>query len=214
MKKITVVLADDHAIMRDGLKMVLQTDKSVVIVGEASNGKEAVDLVRSLNPDILIVDINMPQISGIEAAQLIRKFNNTVKILALTMHDQENVILDAVQAGVNGYLLKMSDMDEFLAAIKSLAKGIDYFPAAIAQSVMKGLQHRGAMQQEDLSINLTPREKEILTLIAKGNTSQEIAGKLFISYFTVSKHRKNILDKLGLKNTAEVLMYAMNEKLI
>lgn len=214
MRKISIVLADDHTIMRDGLKMVLQTDKSLAIVGEASDGSEAVELVAKHDPDILIADVNMPKMGGIEAAKTIRKTNQRVKILMLTMHDQENVILDAVQAGVNGYLLKMSDMDEFLIAIKSLASGTDYFPATIARSVMKGLQQKGAHPAESQSITLTPREKEILALIAKGHTSQEIAEKLYISYFTVSKHRKNILDKLGLKNTAEVLTYALNEKLI
>lgn len=214
MKYIKILLADDHAILRDGLKIVLQTDKSFKILGEAGDGEEVIDLVKKLQPDIVILDINMPKLNGIEAARAIRKFDKKVRILILTMHEQENYIVDAISSGINGYIFKMSDMEEFLFAIKELAAGKDYFSNKVSKIVFKGLQSK-AQKTEDLEkIHITTREKEILKLLAKGFTSQEIAESLFISYFTVGQHRKNILEKLGLKNTAELVFYAVKEGLV
>ncbi len=214
MKYIKILLADDHAILRDGLKIAIQTDKSFKILGEAGDGEEVVDMVKKLQPDIVILDINMPKLSGIEAARAIRKFDKKVRILILTMHEQENYIVDAISSGVNGYIFKMSDMEEFLLAIKELAAGRDYFSEKVSKIVFKGMQSK-AQKTEDLEkIHITTREKEILRLLAKGCTSQEIAETLFISYFTVGQHRKNILEKLGLKNTAELVFYAVREGLV
>lgn len=214
MKYIKILLADDHAILRDGLKIAIQTDKSFKILGEAGDGEEVIDMVKKLQPDIVILDINMPKLSGIEAARAIRKFDKKVRILILTMHEQENYIVDAISSGVNGYIFKMSDMEEFLLAIKELAAGRDYFSEKVSKIVFKGMQSK-AQKTEDLEkIHITTREKEILRLLAKGCTSQEIAETLFISYFTVGQHRKNILEKLGLKNTAELVFYAVREGLV
>lgn len=214
MKYIKILLADDHAILRDGLKIVLQTDKSFKILGEAGDGEEVIELVKKLQPDIVILDINMPKMNGIEAARAIRKFDKKVRILILTMHEQENYIVDAISSGINGYIFKMSDMEEFLFAIKELAAGKDYFSDKVSKIVFKGMQSK-AQKIEDLEkIHITTREKEILKLLAKGHTSQEIAEALYISYFTVGQHRKNILEKLGLKNTAELVFYAVREGLV
>lgn len=214
MKNIKILLADDHAILRDGLKIALQTDKSFKILGEAGDGEEVIEMVKKLQPDIVILDINMPKMSGIEAARAIRKFDKKIRILILTMHEQENYIVDAISSGVNGYIFKMSDMEEFLLAIKELAAGRDYFSEKVSKIVFKGMQSK-AQKSEDLEkVHITTREKEILKLLAKGRTSQEIAETLFISYFTVGQHRKNILEKLGLKNTAELVFYAVREGLV
>lgn len=214
MKSIKIILADDHTILRDGLKAVLKTDKTIDILGESGDGEETILLVKKLNPDIVILDINMPKLNGIETARKIRKFNSTVKILILTMYEQENYIFDAVTSGINGYIFKMSDTDEFLTAIKKLAAGEDYFSEKILKTVFKGFQESSNNYITLGKYHLTVREKEILQLIARGFTSQEIAEKLFISYFTVSKHRKNILEKLRLKNTAELIHFSIKEGLI
>jgi len=214
MKNIKILLADDHAILRDGLKIALQTDKLFKILGEAGDGEEAVEMVKKLQPDIAILDVNMPKMSGIEAARAIRKFDKKVRILILTMHEQENYIVDAISSGINGYIFKMSDMEEFLFAIKELASGKDYFSDKVSKIVLKGLQSKAQKNDELEKIHITNREKEILKLLAKGRTSQEIAETLFISYFTVGQHRKNILEKLGLKNTAELVFYAVREGLV
>jgi DNA-binding NarL/FixJ family response regulator len=214
MKNIKILLADDHAILRDGLKIALQTDKLFRILGEAGDGEEAVEMVKKLQPDIAILDVNMPKMSGIEAARAIRKFDKKVRILILTMHEQENYIVDAISSGINGYIFKMSDMEEFLFAIKELASGKDYFSDKVSKIVLKGLQSKAQKNDELEKTHITNREKEILKLLAKGRTSQEIAETLFISYFTVGQHRKNILEKLGLKNTAELVFYAVREGLV
>jgi len=214
MKSIKILLADDHAILRDGLKVLLQTDKVFKILGEAGDGQEVVELVKKLLPDIVILDINMPKLNGIEAARAIRKFDKKVRILILTMHEQENYIVDAISSGINGYIFKMSDTEEFLFALKELAAGRDYFSDKVSKIVVKGIQSK-AQKTDDLDkVHITTREKEILKLLAKGLTSQEIAETLFISYFTVGQHRKNILEKLGLKNTAELVFYAVREGLV
>jgi len=214
MKSIKILLADDHAILRDGLKVLLQTDKVFKILGEAGDGQEVVELVKKLLPDIVILDINMPKLNGIEAARAIRNFDKKVRILILTMHEQENYIVDAISSGINGYIFKMSDTEEFLFALKELAAGRDYFSDKVSKIVVKGIQSK-AQKTDDLDkVHITTREKEILKLLAKGLTSQEIAETLFISYFTVGQHRKNILEKLGLKNTAELVFYAVREGLV
>ncbi|MGE5458687.1 MAG: response regulator [Methanococcaceae archaeon] len=215
MKKTKILLADDHIMMRDGLKLVLQTDSSFEIVGEADNGEEVVQLEKKLKPDVVILDINMPKLNGIEAARKIRSQNKGVKILILTMHESESFIFDAISAGVNGYIFKMSDMEEFLRAVKTLAEGKDYFHENVANILISNYKRstQGSKEEKE-KLTLTKRESEILKLIAQGKTSQEIAEILFISYFTVGKHRKNIMVKLDLKNTAELVRFALKEKIV
>ncbi len=212
MKTIKIVLADDHVILRGGLKAVLMTEKNFEILGEANDGEEAVMMVRALNPDIVILDIQMPKMNGIEAVHAIRKFDKQVKILMLTMYEGAKYVVDAVSLGINGYVFKMDDMHELLTAINRLAAGEDYF----GERVTEILQNEKAIKGRFAGVApilLTNREKEIVRLIAAGRTSQEIAELLFISYFTVGKHRKNILRKLGLKNTAELVSYALKEQI-
>ncbi len=214
MNKIKIFIADDHAILRDGLKLVLKTDSSLEIVGEADNGFKTLELVEQLNPDILILDINMPGLSGIEVTRKIRTTNNKMKILFLTMYEQDDIIVDAMLSGANGYLFKMADMDELITVIKKISIGEDYFNEKVSKIALKSLQQTIHKTHEPKKPHLTSRETEILKLITKGLTSQQIAETLFISYFTVGKHRKNILEKLGQKNTAELVHYALKEGLI
>lgn len=212
MNTIKIVLADDHIILRDGLKSVLLTEKNFIIVGEAGDGEEAVNMVKELDPDIVILDIQMPKMNGIESVRTIRKFNKKVKILILTMYEGAKYILDAVSFGVNGYVFKMDDMHELLLGIHKLAVGEDYYGEKVS-AILNSENLKRNRNTGTTNIFLTNREKEIVRLIADGHTSQEIAELLFISYFTVGKHRKNILRKLGLKNTAELVSYALKEQI-
>ncbi|MDP4116916.1 MAG: response regulator transcription factor [Bacteroidota bacterium] len=216
MDKIRVFLADDHAVLRDGLKVVINTDPDLVVVGEAEDGESVLPLAKCLNPDILILDINMPKMNGIEAAKLVKAELPNIKILMLTMHDNENYIFDALSVGINGYISKNSDMDELLKAIKTIAHGEEYFPPYISNIIIQNYLTKAQKTTGEVSNSslLTGREKEILVLISKGLTSHEIAEKLFISYFTVGKHRKNLMKKLKLKNTAELVNYAIKEGLV
>ncbi|MEI7811985.1 MAG: response regulator transcription factor [Ignavibacteria bacterium] len=215
MEKIKIVLCDDHAMLRAGLKLALQTESGFEIIGEADNGDDAVKQAVALKPDVIIMDINMPKINGIEASRIIKKEISSVKILMLTMHEEENYIKDALSAGIDGYMLKMSDMKEFLKAVRIVAGGNKYFHENVVKMLSDSVlvAHDKPATDEIRRIPLTKREKEIMMLIAGGNTSQEIAEKLFISYFTVGKHRKNIIRKLELKNTAELIKYALQEKM-
>jgi DNA-binding NarL/FixJ family response regulator len=213
MKDIRIVLVDDHVILRDGLKSVFLSEQNISIVGECGDGETAITMARELEPDIIVLDLNLPQLNGLEAARAIRKFDKKCKILILTMSEDAKNITEALSAGVNGYLFKMAEMDELLEAIKQLASGKDYFSNPVKEILEK-------MERNDIStgnfpsqVHLTIREREIIRLITKGCTSHEIAQQLFISYFTVGKHRKNILRKLGLKNAAEIVGYAHREGL-
>jgi DNA-binding NarL/FixJ family response regulator len=217
MKKIKIIIADDHAILLDGLKAVIQTDEQFQIIGDAEDGEKVVALVNSLKPDVVILDINMPKLNGVEAARKIRSKNHDVKILMLTMYENESFITDAISAGVNGYIFKMCDMEELLKAVHSIVEGKDYFHEKVSKVVFSNYVKNAKKTYYDDDpgkISLTKREREILKLIIAGYTSHEIAEKLFISYFTVGEHRKNIMKKLEVKNTAELVSIAVKENLI
>lgn len=213
--KIKILLCDDHAMLRDGLKLVLQTDPNFEVISEADNGLDAINQAGTLFPDVIILDINIPKINGIEAARAIKSKNPGIKILMLTMHETESYIMDAISAGVDGYIFKMSDMEEFIKAVKTVAEGKNYFHENVTKLILCNYLNKTkskADEEEQKTILITKREKEILSLIAEGRTSQEIAEKLYISYFTVGKHRKNIMHKFELKNTAELIKFAIKEK--
>jgi len=214
--KIKLLIADDHTLLRDGLKAVFQTENVFEVIGEASDGEMALMLAKKLKPDVIVLDINMPKLNGIEVAKKIREEDKEIKILILSMHDNEKLIVEAVSVGINGYVLKMSDMEEFIEGVKEVYLGKDYFPTGVAKKILSGIKGRVDQirnKSDDIKPILTKREKEIINLIVAGLTSQEIAEKLFISYFTVGKHRKNIIKKLRLKNTADLVRYALNNEL-
>ena len=215
MQKIKIVLADDHSILREGLKNVLSSEDGFEVIGEAANGDEAVKICLSLKPDVAILDINMPQLTGLEAAKLIKKKSPEINILILSMYDNENFISEAINLGINGYILKMSDMDELIKAIKAVADGNAYFPTSLASKILQKLSKTKKTKNDSSNLPLlTTREKEIIKLIVEGYTSQQIADRLFISYFTVGKHRKNIHRKFGIKNTVELVKYVIDNDII
>lgn len=204
-----ILLVDDHKLVRQSIASVIENHPELEIVGEASNGVEAIKLTKSLKPDLIIMDINMPELDGVEASHKIREFNKDVKILILTMMENEHFIMDALSANINGYLFKMSDIDNLIFAIESIKNGEDYFEQKITRYILASFKK--AKENKDI---LSDRETEILRLIVDGLTAKEIAEKLFISHHTVQKHRKNILQKLNVKGTAELVRLSIEKKLV
>lgn len=216
LSKIRIVIADDHATVRGGLKYALETDPNIEVIGEANDGIELIELNRNLKPDILIVDVNMPRMNGINSIREIRKEDTEVKILMITMHQNENYVRDAFNIGINGYLFKLADIEEFLKAVHRISCGEEYFGERVSKALIKKfLSGNDKEKQEEFrNVFLTEREKEILKLIAEGLTSVEIGEKLFLSHYTIENHRKNMIQKFGLKNTTALVKYAIEQGII
>lgn len=211
---IRVLLADDHAILREGLKTLLATDPEIQVIGDASNGQEAVNLVEKLKPDVLLMDIGMPVMNGLEAAKKIAQLYPTVKVLILTQYDSQDYLFNVLQAGAQGYVLKRSASTELFSAIKTVHDGLAYLSPAMTKTLIK--EHVGTEQTviEKTKNLLTAREQEILKLIAEGKTNQEIAGQLIISLKTVQTHRAHILEKLNMHDRTELVKYAIAKGII
>ena len=215
---IRVVLADDHFFVRDGIKSLLESEKNIVVVGEATDGLEALEVVTTTKPDLLIVDIRMPHHTGIEVVEKLRNQNNTVKIIVLSMHESEEYVLKSIKAGADGYLLKGSSKEEFLKALHAVANGGKYFTGDISSILINQLTSSSSTLEpkpalaEDLTI--TKREKEILTLLLSGKGNKEIAEALEISKRTAEVHRFNLMKKLKVKNLMELSNKATEYSLI
>lgn len=208
-----VLLVDDHTLFRDGLARLLEMGDMCHVVGQASNGVEFLDLMETLSPDVVMLDIDMPVMGGIEAAEQAFKTNPDLKIITLSMHGDEDYYFKMVSLGVKGFLLKNSDIDEVTTAITTVMRGGSYFSQELLRTLVGSLKttsHKDAMPQEALST----RELEILLLICKGLSNHEIADKLFISKRTVDKHRANILSKTNCRNTANLVVYAIKNALV
>ncbi len=217
MSKIKVLIADDHAMVREGLKIALNSHENIKVIGEATNGKEAVELALKHKPHILLMDISMPEKNGIDAAREIKLHNKAIKIIMLTMLDNEKFIIDAMSVGIEGYLFKEAGIKELATAVNRVYEGEEYLNKEVTDKILSYIRGRRYSSQStngDDTPPLTPREIEVLTLVAKGNTSKTAAEKLFISELTVVKHRKNIIKKLGVKNLAEAVSYAATHDLI
>jgi two-component system, NarL family, nitrate/nitrite response regulator NarL len=215
---IRVVLADDHFFVRDGIKSLLESEKNIEVVGEATDGQEALEVVTTTNPDLLIVDIRMPHFTGIEVVEKLRNQNNPVKIIVLSMHESEEYVLKSIKAGADGYLLKGSSKEEFLKALHAVANGGKYFTGDISSILINQLTNSTTSIEtkpalsEDLTI--TKREKEILTLLLSGKGNKEIAEALEISKRTAEVHRFNLMKKLKVKNLMELSNKATEYSLI
>lgn len=217
MKKIRVLIADDHDIVRFGIVTVLNASELIEVVGEVTNGEEALESFSALIPDVCLLDISMPKMSGIETAIAIRKKYPKAVILILTMHQNEEYLNQALKAGAAGYILKQSSIKELVSAIRDVHEGHSVFSDPIARLMADQYVRQavsGKESHDDEEIRLTRREKEITKLIVDGKTSQEIADVLFISPRTVEAHRANLMQKLGLKNTAALVRYAVSHGLI
>ena len=212
MDKIKVLLVDDHAIMREGIRALLALQEDIKIVGEASEGKEAIEKTGQLHPDVVVMDIAMQGMDGLEATRRITKQYPKTKVVVLTQYDNKEYILSAVKAGSTGYVPKSALGSEVVSAIRAVYHGNSYLYPSAAMALVEEYRHQSKSQ--DPYDQLTPREREILKLIADGNTSQEVANLLFISLKTVLGHRTKIMDKLGLQNHTELIKYAMRKGLL
>ena len=210
-----ILLADDHGIVRQGLRAVLARDTSVEVVGESADGREAVRLAEALQPDVVIIDISMPQLNGIEAAKQILRASPHVQVIILSMHSDETYLIRALNAGVKGYLLKESAEVDLVRAVHAVTQGKPFFSPAVTSAMledyMRFVEQRNLQDSYEL---LTDREKEVLQLVAEGQSNKEAATVLNVSTSTIETHRNNLMQKLGLHNTAEIVLYAVRKKII
>jgi len=212
---VRILLADDHTVMRNGLRLLLERQPNLKVVGEAADGRQAVALSESASPDVVIMDIAMPNLNGIEAARQIVSHNPRTAIAILSMHSDESYVIRALKAGARAYLLKDSAEADLLAAVRALSEGKSFFSPAISrilvEDYMRQLERQGA---EDTYELLTNREREILQLLAEGRTNKVVAAMLNLSLYTVETHRTHILQKLNLHNVPELILYAVRKGII
>lgn len=211
-RPISVLLVDDHPLFRRGVFAVLSADKRIRVVGEASNGKEGVASARELDPDVILMDIQMPEMTGLEATVVLQKEMPRCKILMLTISEKDEDLFNAVKFGARGYLLKEVDPAEIIAAVLQVASGEVRLTTSMATKLLGEFKSRGEKKGGEQA--LSPREGEVLQYVARGHTNKEIAGTLFISENTVKVHLRNILDKLHMKNRAEAATYAAKMGLV
>ena len=211
MQKIKVMIVDDHAILRDGIRALLGLHDDVEIIGEASEGKEAVEKALELEPDVVVMDIAIPGMDGLEATRRIKKKNSKVQILVLTQHDNKEYVLSSIKAGAAGYVPKRAMGSELVSAIRAVYRGESFLYPSAAAALIDDYRQQAEVEPYD---RLTSREREILTLIADGHSSRQIAEMLYISLKTVQGHRTKIMEKLDIHNRAELVKYALRKGLI
>ncbi len=214
MSSIKILLVDDHYIVRDGIRMLLEDEIGFEIVEEAENGTKAIEACKNKDIDLAIIDINMPEMNGIEATEVIKEEHPDIKVLALTMMDEDEHIRKMIEAGASGYILKSSDREELIEAITTILDGRHYFSDDTTQRVMMDLVQSGKKKEEPDPDQITSREREVLELIVKEYTNQQIADELHISVRTVDAHRRNLLQKTDAKNTAGLVTYAIRHNLV
>lgn len=215
MSAVRILVADDHGVVRKGLRLILERHEGLEVVGEAADGREVVRLAEELSPNVVIMDVGMPKLNGIDATAQITHRNPRVAVIILSMHSDEGYIVRALGAGAKGYLLKESAEEDLVQAVRVIARGRPFFSPRITQTLLddyvRQLRQKGLQDTYDL---LTQREKEVLQLIAEGKSNKEIATTLDLSVYTVETHRTNFMQKLNLHNTAEIVLYAVRKKII
>ena len=207
---IKILLADDHALVRQGFRMILEAQPDMQIVGQAGNGREAVEQAEKLHPDIVIMDVAMPELNGIEATRRLSELSPRTRVLALSMHKDSVYVREILRAGARGYLLKDAPDADLVAAVRAIAKGEGYLSPAVSEAVLTDYR-RHVTDPLDL---LTSREREVLQLIAEGKTNKEIATSLNLSVYTVEAHRGRVMEKLNLHSTGELVRFALRNGLI
>ncbi|TAG50971.1 MAG: DNA-binding response regulator [Cytophagales bacterium] len=215
MNKIKLLITDDHQVIRRGIATLLEDELDINIVGEASDGIEALEKIKNLVPDIILLDISMPKMGGIETAQMIIKNKLNVKIIIFSMHNSEDYILKSIESGASGYVLKDTTKEELLFAIKKVHEGEKYFNTKISEIIINSISNKSKISTIlKIDKKLTKSEKVVLKQIVNGLSSREIAEKLTLSVRTVDNHRAHIMKKSGVKNTAELVKIALNENLV
>lgn len=210
---IRVLIADDHILLRAGLRALLNTADDFEVVGEASDGAEALDLARELQPDVVLMDMSMPGCGGIEATRLLREARLDVNILILTVHEDKSLLQEALRVGASGYILKRALESELVNAIRAVARGDLYVHPAMTRALLDNTESPPVEKQNSIDI-LTPREIEVLRLLANGHTNRQIADLLAISVRTVESHRSNLMGKLNLHSRSELVRYAAQHDLL
>ena len=214
-KLVRVLIVDDHDIVRAGIRMLLDAQPDMAVVGEASDGKEAIEMAVSMKPDVVLMDISMPGTTGIEATRAIKKANSRIEIVGLTMHAEDRYFFQLLQAGASGYVVKGAAPRELLEAVRAASRGEAYIHPSLQRKLIGDYVSRTeGSDQASMLADLTGRELEVLRLIVDGLTSREIAESLVISPNTVERHRQNIMSKLGLHNRAELVRYAISKGLV
>jgi two-component system response regulator NreC len=214
MSKIRLLLVDDHEIVRAGLRMLFMAEPDMEIVGEAGSAEEALRAVRKVKPDVVLMDVAMPGMSGIEATRRIKEADPGVAVLALTMHEDEQYFFEMLNAGASGYIPKRAAPDDLVSAIHVVSQGNVFLYPTLAKLLVKDFIQRAESGEDSVADVLTPREREVLTYIAEGHTNREIAEELVISHKTVDRHRENIMRKLNLHSRVELVKYAIEKGLI
>ena len=215
MKKLRILLADDHIVMRTGLRALLERQPNLEVVGESENGRNAVEQAASLTPDVVVMDVGMPVLNGIEATKLIVTEHPTTSVVILSMHSDESYVMRALKAGARGYLLKDSAESDLIRAVQAVAAGKSFFSPAVSKVLLddyvRKLKRTGV---DDPYETLTPREREILQLVCEGKSNKDMANMLNLSVYTVETHRANIMEKLNLKGVPELILYAVRKGII
>jgi DNA-binding NarL/FixJ family response regulator len=214
MDKIRVLLADDHAILRDGIRALLEDEPDMLVVGEAEDGHTAVRLIGELAPDVVLLDIGMPLLNGLDAARQIKRDYPKTRVLILTMHENEEYVRQVLASGALGYILKDAAASDLLEAIRAVHRGEAVLSPAITRLVIEDYLRWGDLQSTQQENDLSPREREVLQLIAEGYTNKQIAEILVISVKTVQTHRTNLMSKLDLHDRGELIKYAIQKKII
>ncbi len=210
---IKIILADDHQIVRQGLRMLLTREPDMMVVGESNNGRDAVSLSQELAPDVIIMDISMPELNGLDATRQIVAINSRVKIIGLSMHSDSLFVLNMLRAGACGYLLKECGPEELVQAIRTVMREKSYISPGVSDILIKDLAHNRGEEPRSAYTLLSPREREVLQLMAEGRNTLQIAKTLSLSSKTVEAHRKQIMNKVGIDNVAELTKYAIRQGL-
>jgi RNA polymerase sigma factor (sigma-70 family) len=213
MPEIRVLIVDDHAILRDGIRSLLEIQPEIRVVGEAANGREALEKARLLLPDVVLMDVAMPEMNGLEATRQIKALNPQIQILILTQHDDREYVEPLLQAGASGYVLKRSGGREVITAIRQVYESGAYLEPSIARQVIEGFTQKEARAEDPLE-KLTPRERQVFQLLVSGKSNKEIARELRISAKTISVHRSNLMTKLNVHNSIELVHFAAQHRLL
>ncbi|MBA2882330.1 DNA-binding NarL/FixJ family response regulator [Desulfosalsimonas propionicica] len=215
METKKIVIVEDHQLFRDGLKAMLDSRKDLEVIAEAEDGLQALEVIRENTPDLLLLDLSMPRLGGISVIKESKRLYPEVAVLALTIHESDQYVLEAFNAGANGYCIKDASREELLVAINSVLKGRTYISPGIADNVMEGyIEGRKQMKTRSAWDNITQREREVLKLLAEGYLNKEISGMLHISVKTVEKHRSNLMGKLDLHSAAALTSFAIEKGLV
>ncbi len=209
MNKLRIILAEDHETIRDGLKLLVNSRSDMEVVGEADNGRTALQLAEEFSPDVVVMDISMPELNGLQATKKLKDKSPQVKVLILTRHSEPGYLQELLQAGASGYVLKQSKSEELIRAILAVAAGQTYLDPAITEKAVTGLRESGQVARGVPNANLTAREADVLRLIALGYLNKEVAARLNLSIKTVEAHKSNAMNKMGMKSRVDIVRYAI-----